>query len=54
MNATNVLAAVILPRNTNGSLITPIWTSTELIGPFTENNVKNNIAKAEAMIRFGK
>ena len=28
--------------------------SSELIGPLSENNVKNNMANADAIIRFGR
>ena len=36
------------------SVIMPRFNRISLIGPVVENRVKNNIANADAMIRFGK
>ena len=54
MNATSTLALVVFERNLNGLSIQPKLISIEFIGPESENNVKNNIANADAIIRFGK
>ena len=43
-----------VPRKSIRSLINPRFIKIELIGPLVENKVKNNIAKADAMIRFGR
>lgn len=48
------LALPVLERNLYGASINPICMSSELIGPPSENSVKNNIAKADAMIRLGR
>ena len=37
-----------------GSFVRPIDNKMELIGPFVENMVKNSIANADAMIKFGR
>ena len=37
-----------------GSFVSPIDNRIELIGPLFENNAKNNIANADAMIKFGR
>ena len=42
-----------LVRNVMGALMSPMLISTALTGPLSENRAKNNMAKAEAMIRLG-
>ena len=54
INATIVLTDNVLYKNLKGSSKIPNCINIELIGPPSENNVKNNIAIAEAMIKFGK
>ena len=40
--------------NLYGSEMIPICIKIELIGPPSENSVKNNMENADAMIRFGR
>ena len=54
ISAINPLALPALERNLYGVSMNPICINIELIGPLSENNVKNNIANADAIIRFGK
>ena len=51
---TMVLTDQVLYKKLKGSSKIPICINIELIGPLSENNVKNNIAIAEAMIKFGR
>ncbi len=51
---TNERVPKVEPMKSIGSLIQPSDSRIELIGPFVEKSVKNNMAKADAMIRFGK
>ena len=53
MKHTRPLAEIVWLKNLYGSEMRPICMSKELIGPESENNVKNNIANADAIIRFG-
>ena len=54
INAISPLALPALDKNLYGVSINPICISIELIGPPSENNVKNNMENADAMIRFGR
>ena len=54
MKATKPLTLQIWDMKLYGFAKTPICTKIELIGPLSANNVKNNIAKADAIIKFGK
>ena len=54
MKATKILVAQILEKKRNGSFNIPHDINNLLIGPLSENNAKNNIEKADAMIKFGK
>ena len=51
---TSVLVPNTDPRKSIRSLIHPRFIRIELIGPLVENIVKNSIAKADAIIRFGR
>ena len=54
MKDTSDLELYMLEKNLNGEDNIPICISMELIRPPSENKVKNNIANADAMIRFGR
>ena len=54
ISAISPLALPALDKNLYGVSINPICISIELIGPPSENNVKNNMENADAMIRFGR
>ena len=54
INAISPLALPALDKNLYGVSINPICISIELMGPPSENNVKNNMENADAMIRFGR
>ena len=54
MKATRPLTEPTCAMKSYGSLNRPMFTRIELIGPVFANMVKNSIAKAEAMIRFGR
>ena len=53
ISATSPRAPATDDRKRNGSFRMPILISAWLTGPLAENSAKNNIAKADAMIRFG-
>ena len=53
MSAIRPLAPTTDDKNLIGLLIKPIDCKNELIGPMSENNAKNNIEKALAIIRLG-
>ena len=54
INPTSDLVPNTDPIKSIGSLAMPIDIKMPLIGPFVENNVKNSIANADAIIRFGR
>ena len=54
MNPTSDLVPRAEPRKSIGFFIHPSDIKIELTGPFVENIVKNNIANADAMMRFGR
>ena len=54
INPTSDLVPHTVPIKSIGLEVNPIDIKIELIGPFVENIVKNSIANADAMIRFGK
>jgi hypothetical protein len=54
MNAIRPLALPVFDKNLYGVSIKPICMRSELIGPPSENNVKNNIENADAIIKFGR
>jgi hypothetical protein len=54
ISAISPLALPVWDKNLYGSEINPICIKRELIGPASENKVKNNIENADAIIRFGK
>lgn len=53
INATSPLVPITEDRNRIGSPMIPADTMNEFTGPLSENNAKNNIANALAIIRFG-
>ena len=53
-SATSVRALHLWLKKEYACFRIPAWTSMALIGPPSANKVKNNIAKADAMIRFGR
>ena len=54
INPTNERVPVTEPMKSMGSLMMFMFISMLLIGPELENMVKNSMANAEAMIRFGR
>ena len=54
MNPTRALDAIVLEKNLNGWLRIPAAISIWFTGPWSENNVKNNMENADAMMRFGR
>ena len=54
IRAISPLALPVFARNLYGSEMIPICIKIELIGPPSENSVKNNMENADAMIRFGR
>ena len=54
IRAISPLALPVFAKNLYGSEIIPICIKIELIGPPSENSVKNNMENADAMIRFGR
>ena len=54
ISAIRPLALPVWDKNLYGSEINPICIKRELIGPASENSVKNNMENADAIIRFGR
>ena len=54
INPTRDLVPNTVPIKSMGLLNNPIFIRIELIGPLVENMVKNNMAKADAIIRLGR
>ena len=53
ISATSPRVPATEDRKRKGSFKKPALTRKPLTGPLSENRAKNNMAKAEAMIRFG-